>query len=93
MLAKCKNELSEDDLVRVVGWTDGYSCADIVSVCREAAMVPLRGLQLGDGEVNEIRPMSLGDIELAVKRIKASVSPESVEKYLEWDREFGYASL
>ena len=63
--------------------TDGYSGADISSVCRDAAMMPMRRkLSSMDFNILEIKemgqdidiPLTQEDFELAIKNIQKSVS-------------------
>lgn len=43
-----------------------------------------------DTEV-KIRPITFDDIQKAIKKVRSSVSPDSLKVYEEWDSEFGYA--
>ena len=73
--------------------TEGYSCADITTLFKEAALIPVRDsmeLMALDTEV-KIRPITFDDIQKAIKKVRSSVSPDSLKVYEEWDSEFGYA--
>ena len=39
-----EHQLAADDLARVAALTDGWSAADLETMCREAALAPLRAL-------------------------------------------------
>lgn len=41
-----KNLLSQDDIVRIASLTEGYSGADIRTLCCEASMGPIRSLDI-----------------------------------------------
>ncbi len=82
---------------QVAALLDGYSGADITSVCRDAAMMALRrriaGLTpeqiraLPKEEVD--RPITSSDFLEAVSKISKSVSSEDLYKYERWMAEFG----
>ena len=72
--------------------TEGFSGADIEIVCREAIMNPVREMDksglLKDKEA-KIRPVTIGDFEKALQKIKPTVAPEELLAYEEWQQEFG----
>jgi fidgetin-like protein 1 len=84
--------LSDADLNSLVRHTHGYSGADLKQLCREAAMGPLREMsvgQLSEVAVKDLRPIERRDFKQALKRLKPSVGPAEVERYVEWNRLFG----
>ena len=77
--------------------TEGYSGDDITNVCRDAAMNGMRRKIVGK-RPEEIRamskeevaaPITMEDMNEALKRIQPSVAREDVERHLEWLAEFG----
>ena len=64
-LKDANTELSEEDYVTLIEITDGYSCADLSQVVKEAAMIPLREIppdQLMNMEgTSGLRPINLED--------------------------------
>jgi katanin p60 ATPase-containing subunit A1 len=75
--------------------TEGYSGSDIVGVCKEAAMRPIRRLmeqvdlgQIKDDQELKPSPISAADVEGALARTKPTSSRHS-EKYIQWQAEFG----
>ncbi|KAF4710032.1 Katanin p60 ATPase-containing subunit A1 [Perkinsus olseni] len=98
-------KLADDvDFRRLVKRTEGYSGADICSVCREASMMNLRdrlrkartkgesGVALDVDRLRaevEGRPVTMGNFEQAVKNVQKSVGTEDLRKFEEWMREFG----
>lgn len=76
---------------------DGYSGADITSVCRDASMMAMRRRVAGL-KPEEIRalpkeeldlPVTQKDFDEALKKCNKSVSQDDLEKYEKWMAEFG----
>ena len=66
--------------------TEGYSCSDLVSLCKEASFGPLR--ELGDEEIikikqEDIRPISMADFLSALKVVRPTVSARERERWKE----------
>ncbi|CAJ1987476.1 Clan SJ [Leishmania donovani] len=84
--------LTDADLDSLVRSTDGYSGADLKQLCREAAMGPLREMsvmQLSAVAAADLRPVQRKDFRQALKRLKPSVGPAEVQRYVEWNKLFG----
>ena len=70
-LEKVNHELDEAGVAEVVKMTEGYSCADMQAMIREAAMQPVREIppeklmELKDN--TEIRKLLVKDFESAVQ--------------------------
>ena len=68
------------DLERFVARTDGYSGADLVNLCERAKLIPYR-----ESVLNGIdRPLGESDFDEALRRVRPSVSAESVRRYEQW---------
>lgn len=92
--------LAEDvDLNELVDITDGYSGADIASVCREAAYMPMRRLLAKQADIlslvdnaefkqNLDTPITQNDLMAAINNISKSVSKSDLEGYDKWTQEF-----
>ena len=63
-------------------WTDGYSSADLNSICKEAAMEPVREIPPHEimkiRNVNQVRKVKLRDFEKAIRNNQPSVSKASI---------------
>ena len=95
------NSVTGEQHEQIVALTEGYSCSDIVSLCKEAAMGPVRDLvaahsggggtrSILSGKVltpESVRPVCLQDVRDALKRIRPSVSPESLAHFSGWERD------
>ena len=88
---------SDVDFDALARRTEGYSGDDITNVCRDAAMNGMRRKIVGK-RPEEIRamskeevaaPITMEDMNEALKRIQPSVAREDVERHLEWLAEFG----
>lgn len=86
----------------LVNGTQGYSGADIFMVCREAAMFPMRRkmleIQLQGGlnpeAIQKLKqdiniPITMQDLEEALKNVGRSVSNDDMEAFDKWKGEFG----
>eukprot|EP00386_Alphamonas_edax_P011950 GDKI01037540.1.p2 GENE.GDKI01037540.1~~GDKI01037540.1.p2 ORF type:complete len:114 (+),score=30.04 GDKI01037540.1:1-342(+) len=93
------DDVQWDELVKL---TEGYSGADIASVCRDAAMMELRNrmkkareqgltaaqvMQMKD-EFNRV-PIMHRDFLDALKNVNRSVAQTDLETYDKWLQEFG----
>ena len=74
--------------------TEGYSGSDIAMVCREAIMTPIRELDMA-GAIEDTsiaaRSVTQDDFLEAIESINPSVSDDEIEKYDNWNEEFGSA--
>ncbi|KAG8583037.1 hypothetical protein GDO81_008259 [Engystomops pustulosus] len=91
-------ELADDvDIDTIAENMDGYSGADITNVCRDASLMAMRR-RIEGLTPEEIRnlsrddmhmPTTMGDFEMALKKVSKSVSASDIEKYEKWIEEFG----
>lgn len=95
LLKSDRHNLTESDLQQIGACTDGYSGADVSALCQEASMGPIRSVpssSLRNIPVSKIRPLQFSDFELALQRVKATVSQKDLDQYRDWDRQFGSGS-
>ncbi|TET74762.1 MAG: AAA family ATPase [Candidatus Heimdallarchaeota archaeon] len=88
-------ELADDtDFEVLAEITEGYSGSDIAMVCREAVMTPIRELDMA-GAIEDTsiaaRAVTQDDFLNAIESINPSVSDDEIEKYDNWNEEFGSA--
>ena len=72
------------DFARLAKYTDGYTGADIASICQEAKMRLIRGRLAG--KHNELHMSDLLDI---ISERRPSVTPQMLEHYMRFLREYG----
>ncbi|XP_051280984.1 fidgetin-like protein 1 [Dicentrarchus labrax] len=92
LMAQEKNQLREQELDSVVTATEGFSGADMTQLCREAALGPIRSIQLSDIATitaDQVRPILYCDFQEALKTVRPSVSSKDLELYEEWNKTFG----
>ncbi|RBR17638.1 uncharacterized protein FIESC28_06462 [Fusarium coffeatum] len=91
LLGQQKHDLSNEDILKLVEMTDGFSGSDITALAKDAAMGPLRSLgeALLHMTMDEIRPIQLLDFEASLTTIRPSVSKAGLKEYEDWAQEFG----
>ncbi|KAI2634513.1 AAA-domain-containing protein [Xylaria nigripes] len=91
LLGQQKHNLTEADILELVGKTDGFSGSDITALAKDAAMGPLRSLgeALLHMTMDQIRPIKLEDFVASLRTIRPSVDQEGLKEYEEWARQFG----
>ncbi|KAL9646381.1 hypothetical protein ABK040_014532 [Willaertia magna] len=91
LLSKSSHNLSEEDIEEVVTLTIGYSGSDIKNLCAESALFPIRDLGelIKHVSVDDVRPITLQDMKLALKSIRPSVNQGDLERYVKWNKDNG----
>ncbi|XP_054456257.1 fidgetin-like protein 1 isoform X2 [Anoplopoma fimbria] len=92
LMTQEKNQLREQELDSVVAATEGFSGADMTQLCREAALGPIRSIQLSDMATitaDQVRPILYEDFQEALKTVRPSVSSKDLELYEDWNKTFG----
>ncbi|KAI9558589.1 hypothetical protein GHT06_015377 [Daphnia sinensis] len=95
LMAEQRNVLDEDETDQICRQTDGYSCADMTNLCKEAAYGPIRSIALGDIEhisPDQVRPITKEDFDAALCQVRASVSSQDLELYEDWNKRYGSAA-
>jgi len=88
-------ELAQDvDFEVLAEITEGYSGSDIAMICRDAIMTPIRELDMA-GAIEDTsvaaRSVTQDDFLESIETINPSVSDDEIEKYDNWNEEFGSA--
>uniref|UniRef100_A0A671SE39 microtubule-severing ATPase n=1 Tax=Sinocyclocheilus anshuiensis TaxID=1608454 RepID=A0A671SE39_9TELE len=92
LLGKHRNALSQKELSQLARMTEGYSGSDLTSLAKDAALGPIRELrpeQVRNIPASEMRDICFSDFEDSLKRIKRSVSPQTLDQYVRWNRQYG----
>ncbi|XP_054655557.1 fidgetin-like protein 1 isoform X2 [Dunckerocampus dactyliophorus] len=92
LMAQEKNRLRAEELESIVSATEGFSGADMTQLCREAALGPIRSIQLDDIATitaDQVRPILYADFQDALRIVRPSVSSKDLELYDDWNKTFG----
>lgn len=92
LLASQQNPLSITELKRLAELTQGYSGSDITALAKDAALGPIRELaieQVRDMREDKIRKINFQDFQNSLKKIRRSVTPQSLEAYEKFNLEYG----
>ncbi|MFX1351343.1 MAG: AAA family ATPase [Promethearchaeota archaeon] len=85
-------EIAPDvDFDELATLTEGYSGSDIALICRDAAMMPIRELDTAGTLTRKditVRPVDREDFIKSMKKIKPTVSPDELQKYEEWTKDY-----
>eukprot|EP00475_Leptophrys_vorax_P035112 TRINITY_DN5750_c0_g2_i4.p1 TRINITY_DN5750_c0_g2~~TRINITY_DN5750_c0_g2_i4.p1 ORF type:complete len:470 (-),score=116.82 TRINITY_DN5750_c0_g2_i4:117-1496(-) len=87
-----KLELSRNELQSLIAKTEGYSASDLKELCKDAAMVPLRRIDLSKLSrlsPNEAPAIRYEDFLESLQNVKPTVSEESLKMYDEWNELYG----
>ncbi|CAF0726560.1 unnamed protein product [Didymodactylos carnosus] len=87
-----EHNLTSDDIDYIASQTDNYSGSDLTALAKDAAMGPVRELCIEDLKklsLQRIRPISIQDFLESLKKIRQSVSPDTLDKYVQWNKNYG----
>ncbi|XP_058657017.1 spastin isoform X3 [Ammospiza nelsoni] len=92
LLSKQGSPLTQKELAQLARMTDGYSGSDLTALAKDAALGPIRELkpeQVKNMSASEMRNIKLSDFMESLKKIKRSLSPQTLEAYIRWNKDFG----
>uniref|UniRef100_A0A3Q1MNP4 microtubule-severing ATPase n=2 Tax=Bos TaxID=9903 RepID=A0A3Q1MNP4_BOVIN len=92
LLCKQGSPLTQKELAQLARMTNGYSGSDLTALAKDAALGPIRELkpeQVKNMSASEMRNIRLSDFTESLKKIKRSVSPQTLEAYIRWNKDFG----
>lgn len=92
LLHRERTEISSEQINEISRLTDGFSGADMKTLCHEASMGPIRSIsmdQMEDIDLKDVRPVNYTDFQMALKCVRSSVSPDDLLHYIKWDRTYG----
>ncbi|KAJ1880897.1 putative 26S proteasome subunit yta6 [Coemansia sp. RSA 1722] len=87
------HSLDDAHLDSICNRTDGYSGADMDTLCREAAYGPIRSIaDITAVSVDDVRPINVADFEYALTQVRPSVSAKDLEIHIEFNRLYGMSA-
>ncbi|XP_017116791.2 fidgetin-like protein 1 isoform X1 [Drosophila elegans] len=92
IIRQVKHNLDDFEIHQLSEYTDGYSGADVDSLCRYASMAPLRALtpnQMETIESHQLPPVTMDDFKQALRVISKSVSAEDCKQFEAWNEVYG----
>ncbi|XP_049279721.1 spastin isoform X1 [Anopheles funestus] len=96
LLQKQGSPLSDADLAHLAQLTDGYSGSDLTALARDAALEPIRELnveEVKNMDPTKLRSIRESDFHNSLKRIRRSVASHSLAAYEKWLQDFGDVTL
>ncbi|XP_030754490.1 spastin isoform X1 [Sitophilus oryzae] len=96
LLSKQGCSLTSQELKRLATLTEGYSASDLTALAKDAALGPIRELQpeqVKQLDPSAIRSITMKDFLDSLKRIRRSVSPQSLVAYEKWSLQYGDVSI
>ena len=94
LLGSQKFSLSSKEINRIVKSTEGYSGSDLKAVCKDAALGPIRelGAKVASVKAEDVRGINASGFQVALKRVRPSVSANTVEALIAWNEQYGMAA-
>ncbi|XP_036324954.1 spastin-like [Rhagoletis pomonella] len=92
LLEKQGSPLGTEALRRLAKLTEGYSGSDLTALAKDAALEPIRELNMEQVkclDISAMRPITENDFHNSLKRIRRSVASQSLNSYEKWSQEYG----
>ncbi len=89
-LATVKSVVHEGEVAAIAKRTEGYSFADLKTLCQEAAMEPMRSMGfsiLVKIEKKDLPEVTVAHFEAALKKVPPSVSQKSIQEFEKWQKD------
>ena len=86
---KVSNSLNDKDIKQIAKLTNGYSNNDLIELCRDAALQPVRELNMEEIlKIKNFRDLIKNDLLKSLKKIRGSLSNKIIEELLIWNESF-----
>ena len=95
LLSSQKCSLSVKDFQHIVKATNGYSGSDLKAVCKDAALGPIRdlGAIIANVKAEDVRGINASDFQVALTRVRPSVSIKTIKDLIAWNEQFGVSAV
>ena len=92
-----KKNFTAEEMAELAHLTDGFSNSDLLTLCKDASMEPIRELiRKGDNSIlnvdkNNIRDITIDDFKRSLhdNKVKGSVNLQTLRSYDKWTDQFG----
>ena len=85
-----KYDITEEDIDDIINRTKGYSGSDLINVCKEAAMMPIRSIEdITNCKLEHLRGVNKKDFDEALANVKPSINEKTIEQYVIWNKTYG----
>ncbi|XP_055298728.1 fidgetin-like protein 1 isoform X2 [Sitodiplosis mosellana] len=95
LLSSINHVITESQFDEIATRADGFSGADMKVLCQEAVMGPIRSISFTDMQnmsADGVRPVTFTDFLDAQKCVRASVSQDDIQQYVDWTNKYGSGS-
>ncbi|KAJ2158470.1 putative 26S proteasome subunit yta6 [Coemansia sp. RSA 552] len=93
LLRRQTHSLTEANLDTICDRTDGYSGADMDTLCREAAFGPIRSItDIAAANLEDVRSIDFADFEYALSQVRPSVSAKDLEAHIHFNDLYGMSA-
>lgn len=92
-----KKNFTAEEMAELANLTDGFSNSDLLTLCKDASMEPIRELiRKGDNSIlnvdkNNIRDITIDDFKRSLhdNKVKGSVNLQTLRSYDKWTNQYG----
>eukprot|EP00986_Skeletonema_menzelii_P008072 scaffold3310_cov87-Skeletonema_menzelii.AAC.2 len=92
VMGKNSHSVTDSNFAKLSRDTEGYSGADLQTLCQEAARVPLKSLREEDImriNANKLPPISYEHFRQSLSGMSASVSDDDLQACIDWNDTYG----
>ncbi|XP_031624050.1 fidgetin-like protein 1 isoform X2 [Contarinia nasturtii] len=92
MSPELKHSITEAQIENIAQKTDGFSGSDMTNLCKEACSYPVTSMSFSAVikiSADSVRPVTYNDFLEALNNVRASVSPDDLEQYIQWNGKYG----
>lgn len=92
LLSSVDHVITESQFEEIAHRSDGFSGADMKVLCQEAVMGPIRSISFTDMRnvaADSVRAVTFTDFLDAMKCVRASVSQDDLQQYVDWNNTYG----
>ena len=86
---KVEHSLSEKDIKEISKLTEGYSNNDLEILCKEAALEPVRELDMEQIlKLSKFRKLTKNDFVKCINKVKITLNHKNIEEFKKWKKSY-----